>query len=46
MRHLLTASGTGRMLADAGGRDTVLAAAERDAASVVPVLREGVYTVA
>lgn len=46
VRHLLTASGTGRLLADAGERDTVLAAAERDAASVVPALREGVYTVA
>lgn len=46
VRHLLTASGTGRLLADTGERDTVLAAAERDAASVVPVLREGVYTVA
>lgn len=46
VRHLLTASGTGRLLADAGERDTVLAAAERDAASVVPVLREGAYATA
>lgn len=46
VRHLLTASGTGRLLADAGERDTVLAAAERDAASVVPVLRAGVYATA
>ncbi|CAH0234703.1 2-phosphosulfolactate phosphatase [Microbacterium sp. Bi128] len=46
VRHLLTASGTGRVLADAGARDLVLAAAERDAASVVPVLREGVFAAA
>ncbi|MBT9606275.1 2-phosphosulfolactate phosphatase [Microbacterium sp.] len=46
VRHLLTASGTGRVLADAGARDLVLAATERDAASVVPVLREGVFTAA
>ena len=43
VRHLLTASGTGRLRADAGDRDLVLAAAERDAASVVPVLRDGVF---
>jgi len=42
VRHLLTASGTGRLLAADGGRDTVLTAAARDAASVVPVVREGV----
>ncbi|ODT43150.1 MAG: phosphosulfolactate phosphohydrolase [Microbacterium sp. 71-36] len=46
VRHLLTASGTGRLRADAGERDLVLAAAERDAASVVPVLRDGVYAAA
>ncbi|MCC4248693.1 2-phosphosulfolactate phosphatase [Microbacterium testaceum] len=46
VRHLLTASGTGRLRADAGERDLVLAAAERDAASVVPVLRGGVFTAA
>lgn len=44
VRHLLTASGTGRLLADTGERDLVLAAAERDAASVVPVLRGGVFS--
>jgi len=43
VRHLLTASGTGRALADAGRRDAVLEAAARDAASVVPVLRDGVF---
>ena len=31
MRHLLTASGSGRALADAGRRDEVLAAAALDA---------------
>ncbi|WP_144829832.1 2-phosphosulfolactate phosphatase [Microbacterium sp. BH-3-3-3] len=43
VRHLLTASGTGRALAADGGRDGVLHAAARDAASVVPVLRDGVF---
>lgn len=43
VRHLLTASGTGRALAADGGRDAVLAAAARDAASVVPVLRDGAF---
>lgn len=43
VRHLLTASGTGRRLAADGRRDEVLAAAARDAASVVPVLRDGVF---
>ncbi|RWR21983.1 phosphosulfolactate phosphohydrolase [Microbacterium enclense] len=46
VRHLLTASGTGRLRADAGAADLVLAAAARDAASVVPVLRDGVFTAA
>lgn len=46
VRHLLTASGTGRLRADAGERDLVLAAADRDAASVVPVLRDGAFTAA
>jgi 2-phosphosulfolactate phosphatase len=40
-RHLLTASGSGRELADR--RDEVHAAAAVDAASVVPVLRDGVF---
>ena len=43
VRHLLTASGTGRALAADGGRDGVLHAATRDAASVVPVLSDGVF---
>jgi 2-phosphosulfolactate phosphatase len=40
-RHLLTASGSGRELADRP--DEVRAAAAVDASSVVPVLREGVF---
>ena len=40
-RHLLTASGSGRELADR--RDEVHAAAAVDAASVVPVLRDGLF---
>jgi 2-phosphosulfolactate phosphatase len=40
-RHLLTASGAGRALAAAGDRDAVRHAAAVDAASVVPVLRDG-----
>lgn len=43
VRHLLTASGTGRALAADGARDGVLHAAARDAASVVPVLSDGVF---
>ena len=38
-RHLLTASGTGRAMADAGDRDVVLAAAALDTTSEVPLLR-------
>lgn len=45
-RHLLTASGAGRALAAAGHRDAVLHAAAVDAASVVPVLRDGVVAAA
>jgi len=41
MRHLLTASGSGRELA--GRIDEVHAAAAVDASSVVPVLRDGVF---
>lgn len=41
--HLLTASGSGLELIAQGKRDEVLAAAARDAASVVPVLRDGVF---
>ncbi|MDF2918995.1 MULTISPECIES: 2-phosphosulfolactate phosphatase [Microbacterium] len=40
-RHLLSASGTGRSLTDAGRADVVQAAAARDAASVVPTLIDG-----
>jgi 2-phosphosulfolactate phosphatase len=43
MRHLLAASGSGRELAEAGRADEVAAAAAVDAASVVPVLRDGVF---
>jgi 2-phosphosulfolactate phosphatase len=41
LRHLLAASGSGQELIERGLRDQVLAAAELDAASVVPVLRGG-----
>lgn len=40
-RHLLSASGTGRELADAGRSQVVQDAAARDAASVVPILVDG-----
>lgn len=43
VRHLLTASGSGRELSAQDRRDEVLAAAAVDAASVVPVLRDGVF---
>lgn len=43
VRHLLTASGSGRELITAGRRDEVLGAAEVDAVGVVPVLRDGVF---
>ena len=42
-RHLLTASGSGQELLAAGRGDEVLSAAAVDAASVVPVLRDGVF---
>ena len=41
--HLLTASGSGLELIEQGRRDEVLTAAGVDAASVVPVLRDGVF---
>ena len=41
--HLVTASGSGRELTGAGLGDQVRAAAAVDAASVVPVLRDGVF---
>jgi 2-phosphosulfolactate phosphatase len=43
VRHLLTASGSGQELLDLGRRDEVLNAAAVDAASVVPVLRDGAF---
>lgn len=46
VRHLLTATGSGQEMLDRGGRDEVLAAAAVDAASVVPVLRDGAFVVA
>ena len=39
-----TASGSGLELIELGRRDEVLAAAARDTASVVPVLRDGIFT--
>ncbi|KTS12860.1 MULTISPECIES: 2-phosphosulfolactate phosphatase [Microbacterium] len=42
-RHLLSASGTGRSLTDAGRADVVQAAAARDAASVVPTLIDDAF---
>lgn len=41
--HLLTAAGSGRALIDRGLREQVVSAAAVDAASVVPVLREGTF---
>ena len=43
VRHLLTASGSGQELLDRAARDEVLNAAAVDAASVVPVLRDGAF---
>jgi 2-phosphosulfolactate phosphatase len=43
VKHLLTASGSGLELIGRGLRDDVLAAAAVDAASAVPVLRDGVF---
>lgn len=42
-RHLLAASGSGQELAERGAHDEVRAAAELDASTAVPVLREGVF---
>lgn len=42
-RHLLAASGSGQELAERGAHDEVRAAAELDASTSVPVLREGVF---
>ena len=46
VRHLLTASGSGQELIDAGRREAVLAAAEVDVDTAVPVLRGGVFVAA
>ncbi|MFE5407383.1 2-phosphosulfolactate phosphatase [Microbacterium sp. NPDC056569] len=43
VRHLLTASGSGQELLERDARDEVLNAAAVDAASVVPVLRDGTF---
>ncbi|HKP07309.1 MAG TPA: ABATE domain-containing protein, partial [Microbacterium sp.] len=43
VRHLLTAAGSGQELLDRDARDEVLNAAAVDAASVVPVLRDGSF---
>ena len=43
VKHLLTASGSGRELIETGRGDQIARAAAVDAASVVPVLREGVF---
>ncbi len=46
VRHLMTASGSGQELLEAGGRDEALAAAQLDATDAVPVLRDGVFLAA
>lgn len=43
VKHLLTASGSGRELIETGRGDAIARAAAVDAASVVPVLREGIF---
>jgi 2-phosphosulfolactate phosphatase len=43
VRHLLTASGSGQVLLEDGGRDEALAAAQLDAVTAVPVLRDGAF---
>lgn len=45
-RHLLTASGSGQELIARDRRDDVLRAAEVDASTAVPVLREGAFVAA
>ena len=44
VRHLLTASGSGQELIERGLRDEALRAAQLDAESAVPVLRDGAWT--
>jgi 2-phosphosulfolactate phosphatase len=46
VKHLLTASGSGQELLDAGRRDEVLAAAVHDSVASVPVLRDGIWVAA
>ncbi|WP_439593653.1 2-phosphosulfolactate phosphatase [Microbacterium sp.] len=46
VRHLLTASGSGQELLERERRDEVLHASEVDAASIAPVLRDGVFVAA
>ncbi|MFB7894082.1 2-phosphosulfolactate phosphatase [Microbacterium sp. NPDC056044] len=43
VRHLLTAGGSGQELLDRDARDEVLNASVVDAASVVPILRDGAF---
>ena len=43
VRHLLTASGSGQELLDRGLREEALRAAQLDAETAVPVLRDGVW---
>ena len=43
VKHLLTASGSGRELAESDRRGEVLAAAAVDASTAVPVLRDGMF---
>lgn len=46
VKHLLTATGSGQRLLEAGRRDDALAAAQVDTDAVAPVLRDGVFTAA
>ncbi|MEV7693861.1 2-phosphosulfolactate phosphatase [Microbacterium sp. NPDC089189] len=43
VRHLLTASGSGQALLDAGAREAVVAAALLDQVDTAPVLRDGAF---
>jgi 2-phosphosulfolactate phosphatase len=46
VRHLLTASASGQLMLERGGRDEALAAAQLDVTAAVPVLRDGVFAAA
>lgn len=46
VKHLLSATGSGQLLLADARRDEVLAAAEIDADSTVPVLRDGIFSAA